>query len=147
MEEFPDEHAQGFSTDSQLLIGGIADFDTDFGIVSYRNARQAAAGQFNDHAGHKLYWTAGFTEGLALYDELTSRGLKHGRDYHMITYGSHQAMGEIIEEELPYFELNNLKRAGLLCELILSQLENAVPRQIPIPTPFYPGGLPLGKPV
>lgn len=115
------------------------DFDTDFGIVSYRTARQAAARQFNDHAGHKLYWTAGFTEGLALYDELTGRGLKHGRDYHMITYGSHQAMGKIIEEELPHFELNNLKRAGLLCELILSQLEKAVPRQIPVPVPFYPG--------
>ena len=119
----------------------------DTNIVSYRAARIAATRQFQDYAGHKLYWSAGFTEGVALYDEFRSRGLQHGRDYHLITYGNHQTMKNQTGEELPYFDLCSLDRSSLLCELILEKLENAVPRQIPIPTPFYPAGLPVGKPV
>ena len=116
-------------------------------IVTYRDARIAAYEQFQDYAGHKLYWSVGFTEGVALYDEFRSRGLQHGRDYHLITYGNHQIMKNQTGEELPHFDLCSLDRSSLLCELILEKLENAVPRQIPIPTPFYPAGLPVGKPV
>ena len=116
-------------------------------IVTYRDARIAAYEQFQDYAGHKLYWSAGFTEGVALYDEFRSRGLQQGRDYHLITYGNHQTMKNQTGEELPHFDLCSLDRSSLLCELILEKLENAVPRQIPIPTPFYPAGLPVGKPV
>ena len=119
----------------------------DTHIVSYRAARIAATRQFQDYAGHKLYWTGGLSEGLALYDEFSSRGLQYGRDYQLITYGNCFSLPKLTGAELPFFDLGSLDRSRLLCELILSQLENAVPRQIPIPTPFYPGGLPLGKPV
>ena len=121
------------------LTGWMFDIEPAFNVVSYRDARIAVNEQFQNYAGHKLYWSAGFTEGLALYDEFRSRGLEYGRDYHLITYGNHASMTNLIGDELPYFDLGSLSRSRLLCELILEKLENAVPRQIPIPTPFYPG--------
>jgi DNA-binding LacI/PurR family transcriptional regulator len=118
----------------------IFDRDTGLDIASYRSARIAAARQFKAYAGHKLYWSGGMPEGLALYDEFNSRGLKHGRDYLLITYGDSLSLKKLAGEELPHFHLSYaIPSSRLLCELILSQLENAVPRQLPIPTPFYPG--------
>lgn len=121
------------------LTGWMFDIEPTSNVVSYRDARIAANEQLRNYAGHKLYWSGGFTEGIALYDEFRSRGLEHGRDYHLITYGNHASMNKLIGAELPYFDLGSLSRSSLLCELILGQLEHAVPRQIPIPTPFYPG--------
>ena len=115
------------------------DRDADSSIVSYRAARIAAAKQFQEYAGHKLYWTGGMSEGLALYDEFSSRGLQYGRDYQLITYGNCFSLPKLTGTELPFFDLGSLDRSRLLCELILSQLEKAVPRQIPVPVPFYPG--------
>lgn len=117
----------------------LFDYDTELNIVPYRNARLAAARDFKEYAGHKLYWTAGSTEGLALYDEFSSRGLKFGRDYQLITYGNHKILPDRTEDQLPHFDLVGWERFRPLCELVLGQLEHMVPRQIPIPMAFYPG--------